>query len=121
MSFPTDYSPSFLHQGTVGTGVGTAVDISCAVVSSYPPVLICTFTGTATYTIQGSHDNANWVTLSATLTAASAKDLIPGIRFWRVNVSANSGAFTASVGAVPAANGGFVRPNLVTTFASPTF
>jgi len=119
--FPTDYSPSFLHNGTVGTGVGTAVDISPAVVSGYPPVILCTFTGTATYVIQGSHDNANWVTLSASLTAASAKDLIPGIRFWRVNISANSGTFTASVGAVPAANGGFVRPNLVTTFAAPSF
>ena len=121
MSYPTDYSPVFLHNGTIGTGTGSAVDISPAVVSGYPPVLICTFTGTATYTVQGSHDNASWVTFSASLTAASAKDLIPGVRFWRVNVSANSAAFTASVGPVPGANGGFVRPNIATGFASPTF
>jgi hypothetical protein len=38
-----------------------------------------------------------------------------------VNVSANSAAFTASVGPVPGANGGFVRPNIATGFASPTF
>lgn len=121
MAYPTDYTPVYLHSGTTGTGVGSAVDISPAVVSGYPPVLICTFTGTATYTIQGSHDNVAWHTFSASLTAATAKDLIPGVRFWRVNVAANSAAFTASVGPVPAANGGFVRPNLVTTFGGPTF
>lgn len=121
MSYPTDFTPAYCHNGLVGTGTGSAIDISPAVVSGYPPVLICTFTGTATYTIQGSHDNANWVTFSASLTAASAKDLIPGVRFWRVNVSANSGSFTASVGPVPAANGGFVRPYIATGFSAPTF
>ena len=121
MSFPVDFSPAYLMNGVSGTGVGTAVDISCSTVPHLPPVLICTFTGTATYTIQGSHDNVAWVTMSSTLTAASAKDLIPGIRFWRVNVSANSALFTACVGPVPTAEGGFVRPNLVTTFSSATF
>ena len=121
MSFPTDYSPVFLHNNVTGTGTGSVIDISAAVVTGLPPVLICTFTGTATYTIQASHDNVNFVALSASLTAASAKDLIPGIRFWRVNVSANSANFTASVGPIPAANGGFVRPNIATVFASPTF
>ena len=119
--YPTDFTPSYLHNGASGTGVGTAVDISPAVIAGYPPVLVVTFTNTATFKIQASHDNVNWVDLSSALSAACAKDLVPGIRFWRVNVSANTGLLTASVGAVPAANGGFVRPNLVTTFASPTF
>lgn len=121
MAYPVDFTPVYLHNGAVGTGTGSSVDISTAVVAGYPPVLICTFTGTATYTIEGSHDNAHWVTFSAALTAASAKDLIPGVRFWRVNVSANSALFTASVGPIPAANGGFARPNISTGFASPTF
>ncbi len=121
MAYPVDFSPAYFHNGLVGTGTGNSIDISPAVVAGYPPVAICTFTGTAQYTIQGSHDNVNWVTFSATLTAASAKDLIPGVRFWRVNVSANSALFTATVGPVPAANGGFVRPYIATGFTAPTF
>ena len=121
MGFPTDFLPVYSHNGATGTGVGASIDISPAVVAGYPPVMLVTFTGTATYTIQGSHDNANWVDFSASLTAAAAKDLIPGVRFWRTKTTANSAAFTSAVGPIPAANGGFVRPALATTFASATF
>ena len=121
MGYPTDFTPVYSHQGASGTGAGAAIDISPAVVAGMPPVMIVTFTGTATYTIQGSHDNANWVNFSASLTAAAAKDLVPGVRFWRTNISANSAAFTSAVGPVPGANGGFVRPALATGFASATF
>jgi hypothetical protein len=121
VSYPTDWSPVYSHNGATGTGVGSAIDISCAVVAGYPPVMLVTFTGTATYTIQGSHDNLNWVDFSASLTAAVAKDLVPGVRFWRTKTTANSAAFTSSVGPVPAANGGYARPNVATEFASATF
>jgi hypothetical protein len=121
MSYPTDFIPVYSHNGATGTGAGASIDISCAVVSGYPPVLIVTFTGTATYVIQGSHDNSNWVNFSTSLTSAVAKDLVPGVRFWRTNISANSALFTASVGPVPAANGGFARPNVATGFATATF
>jgi hypothetical protein len=121
VAYPTDYDPVYSHQGATGTGAGASIDISPAVVAGYPPVMIVTFTGTATYTIQGSHDNANWVNFSAALTAASAKDLVPGVRFWRTNISANSAAFTSGVGPIPSANGGFTRPARATVFASPTF
>ena len=121
MAFPTDYDPVYSHNAATGTGAGASIDISPAVVSGFPPVMIVTFTGTATYTYQGSHDNINWYDFSAALTAASAKDLIPGVRFWRTNVSANSGLFTSAVGPVPGANGGFVRPSRATAFASPEF
>lgn len=121
MGYPTDFTPVYSHNGAVGTGVGAAIDISPAVVPGYPPVMIVTFTGTATYTIEGSHNNSDWVAFTGNLTAAVAKDLIPGIRFWRTNVAANSALFTSSVGPIPAANGGFVRPYLATTFGGPTF
>ena len=121
MSYPTDFSPVYSHNGAAGTGAGASIDISTAVVAGYPPVMIVTFTGTATFTIQGSHDNSNWVDFSSALTAAAAKDLVPGVRFWRTNISANSAAFTSSVGPVPAANGGYVRPNVATGFTSATF
>lgn len=121
MGFPTDFDPVYSHNSVSGTGAGAAIDISVAVIAGYPPVMIVTFTGTATYTIQGSHDNSNWVDFSAALTAAAAKDLVPGVRFWRTNISANSARFTSSVGPVPAANGGFARPNVATGFSSATF
>lgn len=121
MGYPTDYTPVYSHNGASGTSAGEAIDISPAVVAGYPPVMIVTFTGTATYTIQGSHDNSNWVNFSAALTAAAAKDLVPGVRFWRTNVTANSALFTSAVGPVPAANGGFARPALATEFGGPTF
>jgi hypothetical protein len=121
MSFPTDYTPVYSHNGATGTGTGDAIDISGAVVAGYPPVMIVTFTGTATYVIQGSHDGTSWVDFSSSLTAAAAKDLVPGVRFWRTKINANSATFTSSVGPVPGANGGYVRPNVATVFASPTF
>lgn len=121
MGFPTDYTPVYSHQGASGTGAGASIDISPSVVAGFPPVMICTFTGTATYKIQGSHDNVEWVDFTSALTAPAAKDLVPGVRFWRANVTANSGLFTSAVGPVPGANGGFVRPSRATAFASPEF
>ena len=121
MAYPTDYTPVYSHQGASGTGAGAAIDISPAVVSGFPPVMICTFTGTAAYTIQASHDNSAWVDFTSTLTAPVAKSLVPGIRFWRTNATKNSATFTSAVGPVPGANGGFVRPARATQFASPEF
>lgn len=121
MGYPNDYNPVYSHNGASGTGAGAAIDISPAVVTGYPPVMIVTFTGTATYTIQGSHNNSDWIDFTSALTAASAKNLVPGVRFWRTNVSANSALFTSAVGPVPAANGGFVRPAQATAFGGPTF
>lgn len=116
MSYP---APVYSNHATSGTTVGEWIDIAVAVVSGFPPVMIVTFTGTATYTIQGSHDMASAVDFSAALTAPVAKDLIPGVRFWRTKPTANSGTFTSSVGPVPSANGGFATPNVATTTSGP--
>lgn len=121
MAYPTDYTPVYSHNGAGGTGAGATIDISPAVIAGYPPVMIVTFTGTAEYLLQGSHDNVNWVTFSAALTGPTAKDLVPGVRFWRTYINSNNGLFTSSVGPIPAANGGYVRPALATTFGGPTF
>ena len=120
MSLPAGFNPVYSHNAATGTGAGVAIDIGAAVVAGFPPVMIVTFTGTATYTIQGSHDNSNWVDFSASLTAAAAKDLIPGVRYWRTKTTANSAAFTSAVGPFPAANGGFVSPNVVTSISQAT-
>lgn len=120
MSLPAGFQPIYSHNAASGTGAGASIDIGASVVSGLPPVMIVTFTGTATYTIQGSHDNSNWVDFSASLTAAAAKDLVPGVRYWRTKTTANSATFTSSVGAFPAANGGFVSPNVATSFTVAT-
>jgi hypothetical protein len=120
MSLPAGFAPVYSHNAATGTGAGESIDIGAAVVSGLPPVMIVSFTGTATYTIQGSHDNLNWVDFSASLTAAAAKDLVPGVRYWRTKTTANSAAFTSAVGAFPAANGGFVSPNVATSFTVAT-
>ena len=121
MAYPVDFVPVYSHNAATGTGNGASLDISGASVPGYPPVMIVTFTGTATYYIQGSHDNVSWVDFTAALTAAAAKDLVPGVRFWRTRVTANSATFTSSVGPIPTAEGRFVRPNVASEFASPTF
>lgn len=121
MAYPVDFTPVYSHNAATGTGAGNAIDISGSVVAGYPPVMIVTFTGTATYTIEGSHNGSDWVAFTSSLTAAAAKDLVPGVRFWRTNVAANSALFTSAVGPVPGANGGFIRPNVATTFTAPTF
>ncbi len=120
MSLPAGFAPVYSHNAASGTGAGASIDIAQSVIAGFPPVMIVTFTGTATYTIQGSHDNSNWVDFSASLTAAVAKDLVPGVRFWRTKTTANSAAFTSSVGPFPAANGGFVSPNVATSFTIAT-
>jgi len=122
MAYPGDFTPTYLHHGASGTGVGQAVDISCANNPHVPVVLIITFTGTATYKIQGSHDNVEWADWTTpALSVSCARDLVLGVRYWRVNVSANSALFTAAVGPVPRLDGSYVKPNLVTTFGGPTF
>lgn len=118
MSYP---APVYSNRATTGTTTGEWIDIAVAVVAGYPPVMHVTFTGTATFTIQGSHDmvEANVIDYTAALTSHVAKDLIPGVRFWRTKPTANSGTFTSSVGAVPAADGGVAMPNNVTLTSGP--
>ena len=120
MSLPAGFGPVYSHNAKTGTGAGASIDIGASVIAGFPPVMIVTFTGTASFTIEGSHDNSAWVTLLSSTTAAVAKDLVPGIRYWRTNIAANSATFTSSVGPFPAANGGFVAPNLATSISQAT-
>lgn len=120
MSLPNGFSVVYSHNAATGTGAGASIDIGAAVVSGLPPVMIVTLGTTATYTIQGSHDNVNWVDFTASLTADVAKDLVPGVRYWRTKTTANGSTFTSGVGAFPAANGGFVSPNIATSFTIAT-
>jgi hypothetical protein len=104
--------------------VGTAIDILATSVSGYPPVMIITMSGALTNVkIEGSHDNVNWVDFSnGGFTSNEARDLIPGVRFWRANatVIGAGGAVTAVVGAAPGFGGSFPGPNAATVAINAT-
>jgi hypothetical protein len=109
-------APVYLARNQVASGnQGNILDIAACNASRQPPVIIGTLGGgTMTVVIEGSHDAVNFVDFSSGgLTADFDKDLVQGVRFWRVRVTAyTSGAFNASVGAVPDKEGRAVIPNL---------
>jgi hypothetical protein len=106
------------------TGAGTALDILPMQIAGYPPVMIITMTGSGTtVAIEGSHDNVNWVDFSGGgFTSDEARDLVPGVRFWRANVitMGAGGVVTAVVGAAPGFGGSFPGPNAATVAVTAT-
>lgn len=110
-------APVYIARNQAANGASAILDISSFTVSRLPPVLIGTLGGgTMTVQIQGSHDAVNWFDYSeGGVTADFSKDLIQGIRFWRVVVSGYaSGTFNANVGAGPSNDGSIRVPNLYT-------
>ena len=113
----TAYPVAYSHSGAAATGPGSTIDLATANNPGFPPVLIITATGSgATVMVEGSHDNANWVDFSGggfAVTPASgvAKDLIPGVRYWRTNIAVVLGTVTSSVGGYPLIGGGFSSPS----------
>jgi len=117
--------PVYSHKNATALGPGLTIDIGTATLAGYPPVMIAVIAGGAanlTYTIEGSHDGATFADFSGGgYTQSEAKDLIPGVRFWRTNiVSGNSGTLTSSVGAVPTQDGGTRGMNNTITNNSTT-
>ncbi len=117
-----------LNAVTIPT-VGSAIDILPNAAPGYPPVIMLTLTGpnvgefSTTVLVEGSHDNVNWVDFSAGgFTASDARDLIPGIRFWRANATiVNPGdTVTALVGAAPGIEGSFPGGNYATVAIDAT-
>ena len=81
-------------------GSFTYVPVNFKIATAPPPV-------TTKVLIEGSDDAQVWQDFSnGGVTATVAKDLIPGIRFWRTNIVSNGGIVTSSVGAVPLKHGG---------------
>ena len=103
--------PAYSHASYTSTGSGSAIDITVNTAPNCPPVMICTGTG-VTYDIEGSHDNSTWASFG-TFTAPCAKDLVPGVRFWRTKITVNPGtAFTSSVGLVLGVDGRYSQPGV---------
>ncbi len=121
----SDLPVIYSHSSATTQGTGTSIDILSANAPSYPPVMHCTVTGTsATVKVEGSHDNQAWIDYSGggiaiTPTAGFAKDLIPGVRFWRTNITAINGTVTSSVGPYPTVGGGWASPTNVGSTYTP--
>lgn len=114
-------APVYSLRDQTTSGNGATIDIGSCTQALVPPVMHVVISGTVHYTIEGSHNpDDGWVVYTADLTASAAKDLIIGVRFWRVTASSVSGSITASVGAVPAHGGNLVVPNLYTLTNNPT-
>ncbi len=116
--------PIYSLAAVTAQGAGTAIDILPMQIPGYPPVIILTMSGSGTTVkVEGSHDNANWVDFSGGgFTSDEARDLVPGVRFWRANCTAMGlgGAVTAVVGAAPGFGGSYPGPSAATVAVNAT-
>ena len=123
MSYP---DPVYSHKLATTPSNGATVDIATATMPGYPPVMIAVVSDVGmVYTIEGSHDGIAFVDFSGGgFSESEAKDLIPGVRFWRTVIVSNSGSatLTSSVGAVPTHEGGtrMVNPRTTSTNVTAT-
>lgn len=113
MSNPYE-SPVYLCRNVTTTGVQPAVlDIGSFSEPGYPPVVQLVISA-ATVKIEGSQDAVNFVDFSGGgFTVSDCYDLVPGVRFWRINITANAGSVTVMCGAGPTGNGKVGLPNLL--------
>lgn len=119
MSQPIE-APTYLLQNSSGTATSPVIDILAAFQERMPPVLhVDVEDGACTYAVEGSHDMSKWHTYYSGSATQLEKDLIPGVRFWRITRSANDGQVTAAVGPVPDRNGQNVQPRIVTPWVVP--
>lgn len=108
---------------TTGTGIQAGIlDIGAFNSDGYPPVLSIYISATATVKVWGAQS----VTQSATpalvrkidysgggFTVSDSYDLIPGIRFWQIEVTANTGEVTVEAGFGPQGEGRMGLPQLL--------
>ncbi len=110
MGLIPDYAPPVVVCSTTGTGVQAGIlDIEAVKANDpeYPPVLQLLISATATVVINGALQvsQTNPATLVDPLdvtgggfTASDFYDLIPGLRFYQVDVQANTGTVTVKAG-----------------------
>ena len=118
-----DYPNPIVVCQTSGTGVQPGIlDIGAFNTPGYPPVLQILISATATVVVDG----ALQVTQSSTpalvnptdvsgggFTTSDFYDLIPGIRFYQINVTANTGTVTVTAGVGPQREGYVGLPQLL--------
>jgi hypothetical protein len=126
MSFPGYTDPIILCQNIAGTGLQPAVlDIGGFTLSGYPPVVQFVISGGTTNVILYGGMLLGGTTAPVIvnpqdvtgggITSATADfyDLIPGIRYYQVNITANNGAVSVYAGPGPLMAGKTGLGNLV--------
>ncbi len=115
------FPPVYSHNNASGTSTGAIIDIGPCTQGVNPPAMLLTISATATVKIEGSHDGVNFVDFTGGgLTSNDARDLVLSCRFWRSNVTANTGTVTTQVGPVATQTGGYVSPTLMGTTINAT-
>ena len=110
MAQTPDYPPPVVVCSTTGTGVQPGIlDIENVFANSpgYPPVLQILISNTATVVVNAAMQVSQSATPSLVdgidvsnggFTASDFYDLIPGLRFYQINVTANTGTVTVKAG-----------------------
>jgi len=118
-----DYPPPISICSTTGTGLQPDIlDIGGFILEGYPPVLQIVISNTATVAVYGALAVTGTTTPTMVdpvdvsgggFTSSDFYDLIPGIRFYQVNVLANTGTVTIKAGVGPMAPGRVGLPQLL--------
>ncbi len=94
---------AYSHRHATGTGPGAWIDIS-PIDGDWPPQMQLKISS-ATVLVEGSSDPDNADTIldysCGGFTSTDTRELIPGIRYWRTNITSNSGFVTSVVGEAP--------------------
>ena len=105
----------YLNRNFTGTGTSDWADISAADFAQSPPHIQIVISGSATVVVEGTVDPDNSALVldysNGGFTASDSRKLIQGIRYWRTNVTANSGSVTAAIGEVPMLDKGYKSVN----------
>jgi hypothetical protein len=118
-----DYPPSIVVCSTSGTGLQPGIlDIGAFNSEGYPPVLTVYLTATGTVKVWGGHNVTNSSTPALVrpidysgggFTVSDSYDLTPGIRFWQIEVVANTGDVIVEAGFGPQGRGNMGLPQLI--------
>jgi hypothetical protein len=118
-----DYPSPITVCSTTGTGLQPDIlDIGAFMAPGYPPVLSIYISATATVVINGAVQVTGTTTPTLVnpidltgggFTSSDFYDLIPGIRFYQVNVTANTGTVVVQAGVGPMFVGYSGKPQLL--------
>lgn len=123
MSLHADYPSAITVCSTSGTGLQPDIlDIGAFFTPGYPPVIQVVISNTATVAIYGALSVSGGTTPTLVdpvdvsnggFTASDFYDIIPGIRFYQINVLANTGTVTVKSGVGPQVPGHIGLPQLL--------
>lgn len=109
----------YLCKALSANGDSYVVDILGAYQERIPPVLHVDVTGTPSYTVYGSHiPTGEWHSYFSG-SAGIEKDLVVGVRYWKITKTGGTGTVTAAVGPVPDRNGQNILPAIYVPYVTP--